>query len=119
MLGADVAVSVIEPDDIKILNAIGVDCFYSNSCSDLVSHIKNTDIIVNTVPDKIIDNSLIKYINKDCYVLDIASHPHGIDREVLDEFFIKNKLYLGIPGKVAPKTSGKILSRKINKVLGD
>lgn len=119
MLGADVAVSVIEPDDIKILNAIGVDCFYSNSCSDLVSHIKNTDIIVNTVPDKIIDNSLIKYINKDCYVLDIASHPHGIDREVLDEFFIKNKLYLGIPGKVAPKTSGKILSRKINKILGD
>lgn len=119
MLGADVAVSVIEPDDIKILNAIGVDCFYSNSCSDLVSHIKNTDIIVNTVPDKIIDNSLIKYINIDCYVLDIASHPHGIDREVLDEFFIKNKLYLGIPGKVAPKTSGKILSRKINKVLGD
>lgn len=119
MLGADVAVSVIEPDDIKILNAIGVDCFYSNSCSDLVSHIKNTDIIVNTVPDKIIDNSLIKYINKDCYVLDIASHPHGIDREVLDEFFIKNKLYLGIPGKVAPKTSGKILSRKVNKVLGD
>ena len=119
MLGADVAVSVIEPDDIKILNAIGVDCFYSNSCSDLVSHIKNTDIIVNTVPDKIIDNSLIKYINKDCYVLDIASHPHGIDREVLDEFFIKNKLYLGIPGKVAPKTSGNILSRKINKVLGD
>ena len=119
MLGADVTVSVIEPDDIKILNAIGIDCFYSNSCSDLVDHIKNTDIIVNTVPDKIIDNSLIKYINKDCYVLDIASHPHGIDREVLDEFFIKNKLYLGIPGKVAPKTSGKILSRKINSVLGD
>lgn len=119
MLGADVTVSVIEPDDIKILDTIGINCFYSNSYSDLIKYIKSTDIIVNTVPDKVIDNSLIKYINKDCYVLDIASHPHGIDREVLDEFFIRNKLYLGIPGKIAPKTSGKILSRKINNVLGD
>ena len=62
---------------------------------------------------------MIKYINRDAYVLDVASHPHGVDHEVLDEFFIKNKLYLGIPGKIAPKTSGNILSKKISSVMGD
>ena len=107
LLGAHVTVSVIEPDDKKVLDSLGISCFYSN------------DIIVNTVPNTVIDNSLIKYINRSCYVLDISSHPHGIDREVLDEFFIENKLYLGIPGKVAPKTSGKILIKKINQVMGD
>ena len=119
LLGANVTVSIIEDKDKEILDSVGIDSFYSNNVSDLVKSIGSVDVIINTVPSCVIDNSLIKYINRECYVLDIASHPHGIDREVLDEFFIKNKLYLGIPGKVAPKTSGKILSRKINSVLGD
>ena len=119
LLGANVTVSIIENDDKLILDNQGVSCFFSNNVDDLISSISCTDVIINTVPSTVIDNSLIKYINRDAYVLDIASHPHGIDREVLDEFFIKNKLYLGIPGKVAPKTSGKILSKKINEVMGD
>ena len=119
LLGANVTVSIIEDKDKEILDSVGIDSFYSNNVSDLVKSIGSVDVIINTVPSCVIDNSLIKYINRECYVLDIASHPHGIDREVLDEFFIKNKLYLGIPGKVASKTSGKILSRKINSVLGD
>ena len=119
LLGADVTVAIIDKNDKKILDSSGISSFYSNDVSSLVNSVGSVDVIVNTVPSTVIDNSLIKYINRDCYVLDIASHPHGIDREVLDELFIKNKLYLGIPGKVAPKTSGKILSRKINSVLGD
>lgn len=119
LLGADVTVAIILEDDKRVLDSIGINNFFSNDVSNLVKAIGSNDVIINTVPSTVIDNSLIKYINRECYVLDIASHPHGIDREALDEFFIKNKLYLGIPGKVAPKTSGKILSRKINNVLGD
>lgn len=119
LLGADTCVSIIDENDKRILDAIGVKCFYSNCISDLIEHIGSSDVIINTVPSTIINDDLIKYINKDCYILDVASHPHGINREVLDEFFIKNKLYLGIPGKVAPKTSGKILCKKINDVMGD
>jgi len=119
LLGANVTVAIIDENDKNVLDSLGLSCFFSNNINDLIREIGNTDVIINTAACTVIDNSLIKYINRECYVLDIASHPHGIDREVLDEFFIKNKLYLGIPGKVAPKTSGKILSRKINSVLGD
>lgn len=119
LLGANVTVSIIDGDDKLILDRLKISNFFSNCRNDLIDGISTTDVIINTVPSTIIDNSLIKYINRDAYILDISSHPHGIDREVLDEFFIKNKLYLGIPGKVAPKTSGKILSKKINKVMGD
>ena len=118
-LGADTCVSIIEDSDKRVLDAIGIKCFYSNCISDLIEHIGCADVIINTVPSTIVNDDLIKYINRDCYILDVASHPHGINREVLDEFFIKNKLYLGIPGKVAPKTSGKILCNKINEVMGD
>ena len=116
---SDICVSIIDDNDKKDLDNLGIKCFYSNCISDLVSHISEADVIINTVPGTIISDNLIKYINRDCYVLDIASHPHGINSEVLDEFFIKNKLYLGIPGKIAPKTSGKILLKKINEVMGD
>ena len=116
---SDICVSIIDDNDKKDLDNLGIKCFYSNCISDLVSHISDADVIINTVPSTIIDDDLIKYIKRDCYVLDIASHPHGINREVLDEFFIKNKLYLGIPGKVAPKTSGKILCKKIKEVMED
>lgn len=116
---SDICVSIIDDNDKKDLDNLGIKCFYSNSLSDLIDNIGSADVIINTVPSTIISDDLIKYINRDCYVLDIASHPHGINREVLDEFFIKNKLYLGIPGKVAPKTSGKILCKKINDVMGD
>lgn len=119
MLGANVTVSIIEDCDKEYLDSNCINCFYSNDTNSLINGIGSSDVIVNTVPSTIIDNNLIKYINRSCYVLDIASHPHGVDREVLDEFFIKNKLYLGIPGKVAPKTSGKILSKKIRQVMGD
>ena len=116
---SNICVSIIDCNDKKVLDNLGIKCFYSSSISDLISHIGEADVIINTVPSTIISDDLIKYINRDCYVLDIASHPHGINSEVLDEFFIKNKLYLGIPGKVAPKTSGKILCKKINDVMGD
>ncbi len=117
LLGANVSVAVIENNDKLDLDSIGVDCFYSYDQSDLISHISSTDIIINTVPSTVIDDDNIKYINRNAYVLDISSHPHGINSEVLDELFIKNKIYLGIPGKVAPITSGQILTKKIYEVM--
>lgn len=119
MLGASVSVSIIKESDKELLDSMGISNFYSYNREDLISGIKGVDIIINTVPSTVISDNLIRFINPDAYVLDVASHPHGIDQEVLAEYFIKSKLYLGIPGKIAPKTSGKILSKKISKVMGD
>ena len=119
MLGADVSVSIVKSEDKVLLDSMDISNFYSYDCQSLISGINGVDVIINTVPKTVISDSLIKFINPDCYVLDVASHPHGIDQEVLAEYFIKSKLYLGIPGKIAPKTSGKILSKKISKVMGD
>lgn len=117
MLGANVSVGIILDEDKQILSQDNINCFFTCNHDDLIQEIGNNDVIINTVPKTIIDDCSIKYINKDAYILDISSHPHGFDREVLDEFFIKNNLYLGIPGKVAPKTAGKILTKKINQIM--
>lgn len=119
MLGASVSVSIIKESDKELLDSMGISNFYSYNREDLISGIKGVDVIINTVPSTVISDNLIRFINPVAYVLDVASHPHGIDQEVLAEYFIKSKLYLGIPGKIAPKTSGMILSKKISKVMGD
>lgn len=119
MLGAKINVAIIEAKDQRNLDYLSINSFYSNNLDDLLDNISKADIIINTAPANIIDDPFIKYINKDAYFLDIASHPHCINKEALNDYFIKNKTYLGIPGKVAPKTSGKILSKKIKKIMED
>lgn len=118
-LGADVTVSILLDEDKRVLDNKNINNFFSYDRECLIDSIGHSDIIINTVPKTIINDSDIKYLNRDVYFLDISSHPHGINQEILDDFFIKNKLYLGIPGKVAPKTAGKILTKKINKIMED
>ncbi len=116
---SNITVSVVKESDKALLNSLGIKSFYSFNQIDLIREIGETDIIINTVPMNVICDKFIRYINPDAYVLDVASHPHGIDQDVLAEYFIKSKLYLGIPDKIAPKTSGNILSKKISSVMGD
>lgn len=117
LLGSNITVGIIEPNDKKELNELNIKNFYTNDKEKLKNEINKTDIIINTVPKKIINEKDYKHINKEAYLLDISSHPHGFDEELLNEFFIKNKLYLGIPGKIAPITAGKILTNKINEIM--
>lgn len=119
MLGANTNVGIILNTDNELLKQKNINSFYTTDHERLIKEIKNNDIIINTVPQLIITDEDIKYINNDAYVLDISSHPHGINKSTLDKHHIKNKLYLGIPGKIAPKTAGKILIKKINHIMED
>ncbi|MBP3919968.1 MAG: hypothetical protein J6D28_00210 [Bacilli bacterium] len=117
LFNSNITVGIIDYNDKLLLDQLGINNFFTNDFSLLKESIGKADVIVNTVPNVIIDEKNYKYINKDSYILDISSHPHGFNQYSLDELFIKNKLYLGIPGKVAPITAGKILSKKITKVM--
>ena len=78
--------------------------------------ISNSDVIINTVPKLIIDEHYLKSANKDVYLLDVASK-HGFDIDKAQELQLKNKMFRGIPGIVAPKTIGNALVKKIDSNL--
>ena len=117
-LKALVSVSVILDKDKNSLDKLKINSVYSNDISSMCKVISESDIIINTVPSLVLNEYYINYMKSNCYVLDIASYPHGIDQEALNNRNIKNKIYLGIPSIVAPKTAGKILSKKIDSVVG-
>lgn len=75
------------------------------------------DIIFNTVPALIITEDEINKCKSNTLIIDLASAPGGVDFDAADKKNIRAILALGLPGKVAPMTAGKILADKIPKLL--
>lgn len=67
------------------------------------------DFIFNTIPECILKRSLLSHISPECTIVDIASAPGGLDYNYAIRHQINATLYLGIPGKIAPKSSATIL----------
>lgn len=75
------------------------------------------DFIFNTIPAQILDKSLLLNLSPDAVVIDIASAPGGVDYEAARELKLNVHSCLGIPGKIAPKASAKILAGAIIPIL--
>lgn len=75
--------------------------------------VKHSDIIFNTVPDMILNRSVLQHANPDALIIDLATQPGGTDFEAANDFGIKAILAPGLPGKVAPIFAGKILAEVI------
>jgi dipicolinate synthase subunit A len=115
--GANVMVGVISESDYKKLKSKSIKALYTTDKIGMASMIKNNDTIINTVPEMILNKDYLRIVKPDAYILDIASSPHGVDFKTASELNIKNKLWLGIPSDVAPKTAGLILTKKINSIM--
>ncbi|HHV62313.1 MAG TPA: dipicolinate synthase subunit DpsA [Firmicutes bacterium] len=90
--------------------------------SDLKDIVGQADVIFNTVPAVVLTESVLRMMRPNVLIIDLASHPGGTDFEAAAKLQIKAILALGLPGKVAPKTSGQILVKcvpeMIHKALG-
>lgn len=69
--------------------------------------------IFNTIPALVLDKSCLEHVDRNVTIIDIASAPGGVDFEYAMQQNLNAKLCLGLPGKVAPKTSADILVTEI------
>lgn len=81
--------------------------------SDLHKNINGYKAIVNTVPMIILNEEILKNVGNDCFILDLASKPGGLDYA----YAVANKLNylhaLSVPAIVSPKTAALILKDAI------
>lgn len=91
---------------------------YSNLNNFSLKESLNFDFIINTVPDMIFSENIIKKANKNTTFIEVASTP-GIDKNACDKYNLKYILSLGIPGKYFPKESAKIIKDSILNILND
>ena len=113
-LGANVNIGVIEEADYISLIYKNIKVFYT---FDMQNALSKSKIIINTVPKLLLDKTNLDYVKNDAYIIDISSAPFGVDFEYAENKNLKYSILKGIPGKVAPKTAGAILAKKIKKIL--
>lgn len=107
-MGAHVTGVARKPADIARAIEMGLEAQYF---ADLEKNIGKAELIFNTVPNLILDKNMLEQVDPEAVVIDIASHPGGTDFEYAKALGIKAMLAPGLPGKVAPKTAGKILAQ--------
>lgn len=79
---------------------------------DLDTELKDYDVIINTIPAKVLPLSKLKGAKKSCYILDLASYS-GVEMCDINSLGLAYDNALGIPGKYSPKTAGEILAECI------
>ncbi|MDT3698905.1 MAG: dipicolinate synthase subunit DpsA [Thermincola sp.] len=113
-LGAKTIVAARRPRDLARISEMG---FEPITYQDLAKHIGEADIIFNTVPSLILDRELLELTDPAVYICDIASAPGGVDFTAAGELKRRAELAPGLPGKVAPRTAGRILARVIPEIM--
>ncbi len=115
-LGANVTVCARKSADI----VLAVSKKYSGcKIKDFHGIARDFDFIVNTVPANVIDFEILGSLRKDCFIIDVASAPCGLDFSQAEKLGIKALLCPSLPGKTAPKTAGKIIADGIINTLGE
>lgn len=81
--------------------------------SEIKPLLSSYQYIFNTIPSMVLDKECLTLVDRDVLIIDIASAPGGVDFEYAMQQGIRAKLCLGLPGKVAPRTSADILVTEI------
>ena len=113
-LSAKITVVSKEEEELAWAEVYGYTNVQLNKIEDVI---KDYDVIVNTIPHIILQGDIIQKINKDTLLLDLASGEGGINKEEAQENKINLIKALGIPGKISPITTAKILKETIYEIL--
>lgn len=113
-MGAEVTVVARNPGQLARAYEMGCERADYSQLRDIVN---SMDVIYNTVPQLVLDCSILKYANPDLLIIDLAAQPGGTDFEAANALGIKAILAPGLPGKVAPVFAGRILADVIPRLI--
>lgn len=113
-MGAETTVAARRPSQLALAKTWGL-----ATCSlyELEEKISSFELIYNTIPALVLTRELLKNTREDVLIIDLASSPGGVDFTAAKELGREAILALGLPGKVAPVTAGKILAEVIPSLL--
>ena len=111
--GARITVGARRESDFREIDKLG---FFSENSTD-IKLFKNYKIIINTIPALILCEDVIKRLNKDTVVIDLASKSGGVDFESCRKYGISSLHATGLPGKYCPERAGKIIEEIISDFI--
>lgn len=115
-IGSKVYVETRNYEDIAWIKAYGYKPIFLKEMKDYIS---NIDTIFNTIPAIVLDGSILKELNKDALIIDLASKPGGVDLNRAAEMKINTILAQGLPGKIAPISAALCIKETIYNIIED
>lgn len=115
--GANVSCMARKEKDLGLIKLFGYKDIAINTLSESLDEY---NIIINTVPALVLDDKklkLLKEINSNVTIIELASSPGGIDSEKAQEYGMKIINAQGLPGKVAPLTAAKYIKETLDKII--
>lgn len=113
-LGANVTVAARKYDQLAWAQAMG---FGAEHLEQLKDFLCGCDLVINTVPARVLGREELEETKKDCLILDLASKPGGVDLGAAGELGRTVIWCLSLPGKVAPVTAGAAIKTTIYNML--
>ncbi|MDR0839597.1 MAG: dipicolinate synthase subunit DpsA [Oscillospiraceae bacterium] len=113
-LGAHVTASARTPADAAWIRAYG---YTPEETGKLDGRLSGYDVIVNTVPARVMNARRLAEVGADCLCLDLASKPGGLDFTAASKLGVRAMWALSLPGEVAPATSGAIIRDTVYNIL--
>ena len=115
-IGANVFAATRRCDEAALIRSYGYSPVFFSQLPDYLS---NMDLIVNTVPHVILDKHNLKFIGRNCLIIDLASKPFGVDFEASKKEGLKVMWAPSLPGKVAPVTAAGYIKETVYNILNE
>lgn len=87
--------------------------------ADMADRLGEADVIFNTVPAPVLTEDILMNIKPGTVIIDVATAPGGTDFQQAERLGIKAVLAPSLPGRVAPKTAGRILAKAIISFMAE
>lgn len=113
-MGANVWVEARKYADLAMIEGHGYEPL---ALCEVKNFIDEFDIIFNTIPAMILDETLLKSVKSDALIIDLSSKPGGVDFSTARIMGIHVIWALSLPGKISPVTSGIIIKDTIMNII--
>lgn len=113
-LHAVVTVSARSARDFARIQAAGHAYLHTGA---LPGHLAGFDLVVNTVPARVLGLMELSELPENCLILDLASKPGGVDLTAASQLGRHAVWALSLPGKVAPVSAAQAIRDTIYAIL--
>lgn len=113
-LGASVSVAARNVSDRAMVSALG---FRALDYRSLEGELAAFDVIVNTVPARVISDAMLCLVPEDTLLVELASPPGGFDRMLAENFSLRVLHAPGLPAKSAPLSAAALMKRTVFALL--
>lgn len=113
-IGGSVTIAARKESDRMFAVSQGWSC----AALDEIDAWRRADVIVNTIPARVIGEKELRSVKPGGWILELASKPYGLDFEEAERLGVRAVLGSGLPGKFTPEAAGENMACYVIKAAG-